>query len=312
MALLLLPATLPFLALFELLAFPLVFCYLLCEAIIRFLFAPPLRRQEAAYMCCTLSCQRRSTPGATPRQCKTSSICMKALKQPLSMVLPHACWAWLPIWRALTKEGRNRCEYLQLRRDHSGIVSRCRCSAESVPRKPLNYARLVFLSDTHGQQEWLEVPDGDVLCVMGDICVGWHNRCFPCRSERALAQVDSWLGRLPHRHKLIIGGNHDAPVEARTQKMNAILKPTESVCRSAQPFRNATYLENSGITLDIVPGRRALRIWGTPWSPAGTSANRAFRPSESSHSEWMERIPSGQDLLLSHAVRAHSNMPTLM
>jgi len=62
--------------------------------------------------------------------------------------------------------------------------------------------RLVCLSDTHGLHRRIEkVPDGDVLIRAGD-----------CLGQGTLANVedlDDWLGMLPHRHRLVIAGNHD-------------------------------------------------------------------------------------------------------
>src|SRR5215510_8900029 len=79
--------------------------------------------------------------------------------------------------------------------------------------------RIVCISDTHGEHESLSIPDGDLLIHAGDFSLseGIENiRCF-----------DRWLGTLPHRHKIVIAGNHDllferAPAFARGLIQNAI------------------------------------------------------------------------------------------
>ncbi len=203
---------------------------------------------------------------------------------------------WFPFWRLCTKDGRQRCEYV----DMSAIERQSgstRCQVDGLPAKPPNCARLVFLSDTHGKHDWIDVPNGDILCHTGDITVGWQYRCCCCRPLATLRAFDAWLGDLPHRHKVVIGGNHDAALEALvSQGTSATGQADHSQWGAARPFQNATYLENSGKLLQL-PDRKTLHVWGTPWSPPGKSANQAFR----ARSANMIDPPAGVDLLLSHS-----------
>ena len=61
--------------------------------------------------------------------------------------------------------------------------------------------RIIMISDTHAQHRRVDIPDGDVLVHAGDI------------TRRGglddLADFNAWLGTLPHRHKVVIAGNHD-------------------------------------------------------------------------------------------------------
>ena len=63
--------------------------------------------------------------------------------------------------------------------------------------------RIVCISDTHGKHADLDdVPDGDVLIHAGDYTTFGkevHARAF-----------NEWLGTLPHPHKLVVNGNHEA------------------------------------------------------------------------------------------------------
>jgi|GEM_PF-2322727 len=68
---------------------------------------------------------------------------------------------------------------------------------------PSKGMRIVCLSDTHCQTNSIDVPDGDVLIVAGDVCLSGN--------DNELASFDAFLERLPYRHKLFVAGNHDLP-----------------------------------------------------------------------------------------------------
>ena len=85
--------------------------------------------------------------------------------------------------------------------------------------------RIVCISDTHELHRELDVPPGDMLIHAGD---------FTVFSERPsiVRDFDEWLGELPHRHKIVVPGNHDF-------LMNQI--PNRS------QIKNATLLVDSGV-----------------------------------------------------------------
>ena len=89
--------------------------------------------------------------------------------------------------------------------------------------------RLVCISDTHGCHDAIVVPDGDVLLHAGDLTA--HGELDE------LIDVNTWLGNLPHRHKLVIAGNHDYLCEQLPEVLPQI-------------FTNATYLQDTSITID--------------------------------------------------------------
>jgi len=65
--------------------------------------------------------------------------------------------------------------------------------------------RLVIISDIHNAQWNLKLPAGDVLIVAGDLT---------CRGGfEEYGSVDNWLGQLPYRDKIVIGGNHDTGLQ---------------------------------------------------------------------------------------------------
>ncbi|KAI7903808.1 Metallo-dependent phosphatase-like protein [Cokeromyces recurvatus] len=64
----------------------------------------------------------------------------------------------------------------------------------------LNKTRFVCISDTHGKTNF-EIPDGDVLIHAGDLT----RRSSMEEYDRTI----KWLSSLPHKIKIITGGNHD-------------------------------------------------------------------------------------------------------
>lgn len=62
----------------------------------------------------------------------------------------------------------------------------------AIPPKRSGHARAVFVSDTHGRQATVRVPQGDVLCHCGDIMMmgGKFSRSF-CQAQ--YAAFDAWM-----------------------------------------------------------------------------------------------------------------------
>lgn len=135
--------------------------------------------------------------------------------------------------------------------------------------------KLVFLSDTHSLHGRVDVPEGDILIHTGDLCG---------RSDlENVNRFAMWLKRQPHKHKVVIAGNHDWPF----QRMRQI---PEGMIRDA----GAHYLEDSMVEIG------GLKIYGTPWQPA--FGNWAFNLPENSPQllrKW-QMIPAGIDVLLTH------------
>jgi Icc-related predicted phosphoesterase len=131
-------------------------------------------------------------------------------------------------------------------------------------------ALIVLLSDTHELHRDVEVPPGDLLIHAGDIS-------FFSRQPAVLTDFDLWLGELPHRHKVVIPGNHDSLLLRDTGK---------------NQITNAHLLINSGIDVE------GLRIWGSPVTPY---ENVAFGiPGHSERAEHWNSIPEYLDILVTH------------
>jgi predicted phosphodiesterase len=102
--------------------------------------------------------------------------------------------------------------------------------------------RLIILSDTHGLQAAVgKVPDGDVVIHAGDMT-----------GRGTLAELPkflAWFEALPHRSKLLVGGNHDWAFERQPHVAEGLVP------------KGIRYLRDSGVSL------RRVKFWGSPWQP---------------------------------------------
>jgi len=132
--------------------------------------------------------------------------------------------------------------------------------------------RIVAISDTHMMHESLHIPDGDVLVHAGDFC-----------GHGVVAEVvrfDAFLATLPHRHKVVIAGNHDWCFEREPAAARAALA-------------HATYLQDEGVELD------GVRFWGSPWQPEFLSWAFNLPLGAPLRAKWA-LIPPATDVLVTH------------
>lgn len=133
--------------------------------------------------------------------------------------------------------------------------------------------RLVLIADTHSFHKDLEVPDGDVLIHCGD----YSNRGSFCD----LCNFNAWLGKQPHKNKLVISGNHD------------IFASSVSKYTVQEFLPNALYLENEVAYINKVT------FWGSPITPS--YGNWAFMKNRGDAiSEVWSTIPENTDVLITH------------
>ena len=134
--------------------------------------------------------------------------------------------------------------------------------------------RLVAISDTHSLHHGVIIPDGDILVHTGDFCN--HGSMIDC------IKFFNWFNIHPHKHKIVIAGNHDWWMEkANPSEIKAIIPP------------GITYLNDSGCEVE------GLKFWGSPVQP--TFFNWSFNRDrgEAIQKHW-DLIPEGTDVLLTH------------
>ncbi len=133
--------------------------------------------------------------------------------------------------------------------------------------------RLVCISDTHSMHwNMPAIPDGDVLIHAGDSL-----------GQGTLENIDDlndWLGTLPHRHKIVIAGNHDWAFQETPQL-------------SRHALTNAIYLEDRGVEIN------GVQFWGTPWTPTFMDWAFMLERGEPLYQKW-QLIPDNTDVLITH------------
>jgi len=132
--------------------------------------------------------------------------------------------------------------------------------------------RLVLLSDTHRMHDKIVIPEGDVVVHAGDFCGHGTNK-----QARAFA---NFFRALPHRHKVVIAGNHDRCLE---------LEPT----LGPEIFAGCHYLIDSGVEIE------GLRFWGSPWQPWFLDWAFNLQRGPALRAKW-DLIPQNTDVLVTH------------
>lgn len=140
--------------------------------------------------------------------------------------------------------------------------------------------KIAVTSDTHGQHRKLDVPVCDVFIHCGDFC--------KMGEPEEVEDFDDWLGSLPAEHKIVIAGNHDAPL-AGVQLVGADRKLVQN-----KFFKNAFYLQDSGIEI------KGARFWGTPWTPEFKDWHFMIKPRSDKSILLRKGIPNNLDVLIAH------------
>lgn len=141
-------------------------------------------------------------------------------------------------------------------------------------QKPLGATlpRIVLTSDTHNMLSKVSVPYADILIHCGDMTG---------RGQfQELSKFNYEISQLPHKHKLVIAGNHDLGLEN-----------DPALARSA--LTGVTYLQDSGVEL------MGLKFWGAPWQPEFGGWAFNLRRGEKLREKW-DQIPTDTDVLITH------------
>lgn len=148
--------------------------------------------------------------------------------------------------------------------------------------KPLDYDKnpgryrsvsIVIVSDTHKMHGIMDVPDGDIFLHCGDFTKkgDWRNLTSDDQIPPSIIDFNEWLGKLPHKHKIVICGNHELGFKTFSK---------EEI--QSKLLTNCTYLHDELIEVE------GLSIYGSSWQFDKTS-----EPNWSS-------IPAKIDILMTH------------
>lgn len=157
--------------------------------------------------------------------------------------------------------------------------------------KPEGHTRFVCISDTHTRTSNLSVPAGDVLIHAGD----FSNIGLPKDIEKFKQFLDS----LPHKHKVVIAGNHDLTFDSDNYDTlwRKFSHPHKYDCEELKSLirdtKDVTYLEDQETTIN------GIRIWGSPWQPEFGGWGFNLPRGEECLEKW-DLIPDGIDVLVTH------------
>lgn len=134
--------------------------------------------------------------------------------------------------------------------------------------------KIVCVSDTHTLHKHVNVPDGDVFIHAGDMTnIG---------EDQDLLEVSEWISDLPHKHKIVICGNHEKKYSEDTESIKAYFE-----CFGIKVLHNET------ITID------GFKFYGEPRTPEFYNWGWAYNPGYEAELVW-EKMPEGIDVLVCH------------
>lgn len=179
----------------------------------------------------------------------------------------------IELWRKYMKQGRI-CEPAKTLRLNAPIYE--------------NKVRFVCISDTHEKLEEILplIPDGDILIHAGDFTnYGDVGEVIKFNHE---------IGKLPHKYKIVIAGNHEIGFEDDEEMNERQLAGLNmlGINKAYELLSNCIYLCDRQVELF------GLKIYGTPWHPMpGYSFYRSR--GYGLMSKW-NQIPSKIDVLVTH------------
>ncbi|KAH3884570.1 metallophosphoesterase MPPED2-like [Dreissena polymorpha] len=164
---------------------------------------------------------------------------------------------------------------------------------------PDDRVRFVCISDTHTEweQSGIHIPDGDILLHAGDMTMSGQ--------KNELEIVKKYLDSLPHKHKVVIAGNHDLSFDHKFM-VNRIknnyytfdhkdfqMYLKKCGVRCTRDLFNDIYLEDSMVKI------YGINIYGSPWTPgSGFWGFQCCRGAQLM-SKW-NMVPNSTDVLLTH------------
>jgi len=131
--------------------------------------------------------------------------------------------------------------------------------------------KIVCIADTHGDECYANLPEGDILIHAGD---------YDIRDLRELERINRWWGRQNFKHKVTIAGNHDLYLEKLNKHM------------TKEIFTNVQYLQEDMIEIE------GVKIWGAPYTPIFFSW--AFMKSGDELKRIWSKIPESVDVVVTH------------
>lgn len=131
---------------------------------------------------------------------------------------------------------------------------------------------MIALSDSHGCHWALDVPLGHILVHAGDMT---HHGTLA-----ELRDFAGFLAALPHRHKVVIAGNHDL-----------CLQHTPAAARKI--LADFIYLQDANAVVD------GIKFYGSPWQPPYLDMAFNLPRGKALRQKW-RCIPDDTEVLVTH------------
>lgn len=133
--------------------------------------------------------------------------------------------------------------------------------------------KIICIADTHNKHSDIDIPPGDIIVHAGD---------FTESGTRGEAlRFLNWFSALPHKHKILVPGNHDFYFEKNREMLEEII-PSNVHC-----------LIDEGIVLENI------KFWGSPFTPG--NGRWAFNKSRGREirKNW-DLVPEDTNFLVTH------------
>lgn len=158
------------------------------------------------------------------------------------------------------------------------------------------HLKIVGISDIHGtlvkateEDFW---PEGDVLCIAGDILPLDIQRDTHASLAWLCCQFYPWIESLPYEDVVLVAGNHDFLFETINIDRNGNHRKSTKVQKKFFMPKKLHYLEDSGCTI------KGFEFWGSPWIP--DLSGWAFYGEDELLEQKFKKIHEGIDVLITH------------
>lgn len=101
--------------------------------------------------------------------------------------------------------------------------------------------KIICIADTHNKHSEIIVPPGDLIIHAGDFT--------EAGTKSETLDFLNWFSSLPHKHKILVAGNHDFYLEKQKDALEKIIPA------------NIHYLLDSSVVIE------GIKFWGSPYTP---------------------------------------------
>lgn len=169
---------------------------------------------------------------------------------------------------------------------------------KAIEREPLGVS-VVCISDTHGIHRQLKIPNADIFIHAGDFT--------RFGSKDDVLDFNAWLGTLPHKHKLVVNGNHEYNSSWKAE--------TASLLSNAKFLKNEAYecvidrkveekvTDEKDLPLDDPSASPSPASDPPPVKPEGKIVRvfgKDFNWNMKTPNPYDDLIPSNTDILITH------------